>query len=170
MKRVAFVSLILLFGTIEMVKADPLVFKEEVALLEQQVRAVECSFAASMADRRLDNFTQHLDDEAIFIGASQVAARGKDAIVERWRPLYEAQAAPFSWWPETVAVLESGNLALSAGPVANPKGEVVSWYQSIWRKNAQGQWKIIFDRGQPAPPNSGNKPAVNSCLSLKGKP
>ncbi|WP_321393759.1 hypothetical protein [Emcibacter sp.] len=58
--------------------------------------------------------------------------------------------------PETVLILESGHLALSTGPVRTPDGRHVANYSSVWRKNADGQWKIVFDKGYPECP----KPAA----------
>ena len=46
-------------------------------------------------------------------------------------------------------VLPSGKLAISNGPVFNPDGERVGSFSSIWRREADGSWKIIFDKGCP---------------------
>jgi ketosteroid isomerase-like protein len=48
-----------------------------------------------------------------------------------------------------VEVLDSGTLALSAGPVRDPKGQQIGTFNSIWRREADGSWKIIFDKGCP---------------------
>ena len=40
-------------------------------------------------------------------------------------------------------------LALSYGPVRNSEGKTVSTFQSIWRKEGKGKWKVIFDKGCP---------------------
>jgi hypothetical protein len=49
-------------------------------------------------------------------------------------------------------VLESGTLALSTGPVVDTSGEVVGRFNSIWRLEAPGVWKIVFDKGGPPSP------------------
>ena len=46
-----------------------------------------------------------------------------------------------------VEVLDSGTLALSTGPVHDPQGKLVATFTSIWRLEAPGTWKIIFDTG-----------------------
>ena len=61
---------------------------------------------------------------------------------------YEKPDAPFSWAPEQVEVLESGTLALSSGPVWDPKGKQFATFTSIWRLEAPGVWRIVFDKGQ----------------------
>ena len=38
-------------------------------------------------------------------------------------------------------------LAHSSGPVFNPKGERVATFNSIWRRESDGRWKVVFDKG-----------------------
>ena len=44
-------------------------------------------------------------------------------------------------------MLESGRLALSSGPVLGASGEQIGRFNSIWRKDADGQWRVVFDKG-----------------------
>lgn len=114
--------------------------------LAADVRAAEQAFARTMADRDLEAFKTFLSDEAIFLSGDQ-ADRGSQAVAERWAAYYEGAEAPFSWSPETVVVLESGRLALSTGPVFNTAGERVATFTSTWRLEADGNWRVVFDRG-----------------------
>ena len=54
----------------------------------------------------------------------------------------EGEAAPFSWRPEVASVLDSGSLGLTSGPVFDPEGNRIGTFNSIWRLNADGVWKI----------------------------
>lgn len=128
----------------------------EMSGLVSQVEAVERSFAQTMADRDLEAFTAHLSEEAIFLGGPS-ALRGKAAVVEGWKAFFNGPQAPFSWRPETVEILESGNLALSTGPVYTPDGTLVSTFTSIWRKEG-GDWRIVFDKGNPVCPEPAGSP------------
>ena len=121
---------------------------ETNAELEAQVKARETAFAKTMADRDHAAFQTFLADEAVFFGR-EGATRGKPAVAAAWKPLYEAKAAPFSWAPETVQVLDSGTLAISAGPVKDPAGKSVGVFNSIWRREKDGQWRVVFDKGCP---------------------
>ena len=116
-----------------------------------QVAKTERGFAASMAQRDSTRFATFLSGEAVFIGnqEGQPALRGKRAVVEGWKRFFEGPAAPFSWDPDVVEVLDSGKLALSTGPVKDPKGELIGRFTSIWRLEADGQWRVVFDRGCP---------------------
>jgi hypothetical protein len=49
-----------------------------------------------------------------------------------------------------VEVLQSGTLALSTGLVRDPKGIIVGRFNSTWRREAPGVWRVVFDKGSPA--------------------
>jgi ketosteroid isomerase-like protein len=114
--------------------------------LKRQVLAAESSFAASMAKRDLEAFASHVSPEAIFFGDTTVM-RGKRAVIEGWRGFFAKPEPPFSWKPDAVEVLPSGNLAISNGPVFDPTGKRVGSFSSIWRREPDGTWQIIFDKG-----------------------
>ena len=116
--------------------------------LVAQVRAAEQAFAGAMAKRDLDSFASHLADEALFFGTKDVL-RGKTAVVAGWKRYFEGAMAPFSWEPQTVEVLASGTLGLTSGPVRNPEGKQIGTFSSIWRREADGRWKVVFDKGCP---------------------
>ena len=118
------------------------------ASLEQEVLETERAFARTMAERDHAEFARFLSDEAIFFSDDE-PVRGKAAIAADWKMFFEGPVAPFSWAPERVEVLDSGTLALSTGPVLNPEGTQVATFTSIWRLEAPGAWRIIFDKGAP---------------------
>jgi len=117
----------------------------------EQVLAVERAFARTMVDRDLQAFSAFLSDEAVFFSGTKTL-RGRQQITEAWSVYFTGPAPPFSWDPDQVVVLESGTLALSTGPVVDPSGQVVGRFNSIWRLDSPGVWKIVFDKGSPASP------------------
>ena len=117
--------------------------------LKQQVADTERAFAKTMAQRDFESFVSFLSDEAVFFSGA-TPLRGKQKIADTWKPYYEQADAPFSWEPETVEVLESGTLALSSGPIFDPEGRLVGTFNSVWRLEAPGQWRIVFDKGSTA--------------------
>jgi len=114
--------------------------------LRQQVVDTERAFAKTMADRDHAAFTSFLSDEAVFFTGPE-PSRGKQAVAARWARYFEAPQAPFSWEPAEVEVLSSGTLALSSGPVRDRDGKVIATFTSIWRLEAPGTWRIVFDKG-----------------------
>ena len=122
------------------------------AELKEQLRKTEAAFAKTMADRDHAAFVSHLADETVFMG--RTILRGKAAVAEAWKPFYEGPTAPFSWSPERVEVLDSGTLGMTSGPVLDEKGRRTGTFNSVWRREKDGQWRINFDIGCPpcAPP------------------
>jgi ketosteroid isomerase-like protein len=118
------------------------------ASLAEQVRRAETAFAKTMADRDHAGFAALLAAEAVFVGRSRVL-RGAREVAAGWKRFFEGPQAPFSWMPEQVQVLDSGTLALSSGPVRDPSGKRVGTFNSVWRREPGGQWKIVFDNGCP---------------------
>ena len=107
---------------------------------------MERAFAKTMADRDHAAFSGFVSEEAVFFSGPK-ALRGRAAVAAAWKTLYEAPAAPFSWEPEQVEVLDSGTLASSTGPIRDPSGKLIGTFSSIWRLEAPGVWRVIFDRG-----------------------
>ena len=125
--------------------------RADLAAARAQVMATERAFARTMADRDLQAFSSFLSDEAVFF-SGPAPLRGKAAVTAFWARFYNAPQAPFSWDPDEVEVLDSGTLALSSGPVKDAAGTVFARFTSIWRLEAPGQWRIVFDRGNPVAP------------------
>lgn len=117
----------------------------------QRVADAERSFASTMARRDLNAFASHVSEEAIFMSASDAprVLRGRAAIVEGWKQFFDGPAAPFSWEPDIAEVLDSGTMALTSGPVHDPSGKLIGRFNSIWRLERDGQWRVLFDRGAP---------------------
>ena len=130
------------------------------AELAAELRAAEKAFARTMADRDHEAFVSFVADEAVFFGRHG-ELRGRDAVAAAWKPLFEGPEAPFLWQPEAATVLDSGGLGLTSGPILAPDGRRVGTFNSVWRREPDGSWKVIFDRGCPdceCPPaaDSGN--------------
>ncbi len=116
------------------------------AELKRDVMNVERAFAKTMADRDHAAFTSFVSEEAVFF-SGPAPLRGKPRVAEWWKRFFDKPDAPFSWEPDEVEVLDSGTLALSSGPVRNASGKLVARFTSVWRLEAPGVWRIIFDRG-----------------------
>jgi len=119
---------------------------ENINTTASEVEAHEVAFAKTMEDRDFEAFLSFISPEAVFFKGNE-PLRGHAEISQAWAPLFEDETAPFSWQPDVVEVLESGRLALSSGPVLGASGEILGRFNSIWRKDNDGQWRVIFDKG-----------------------
>lgn len=114
----------------------------------QQVRERETAFAKTMADRDFVAFGDFISEQAVFFAGNR-PLRGRQAVLEAWQQFYTEPSAPFSWRPELVEVLPSGDLALSSGPVFDADDKCIGTFNSIWRREGD-VWEVIFDRGTSA--------------------
>src|SRR5687768_5827962 len=114
----------------------------------EEVFAAERAFARTMAERDFAAFGRYVAADCVFFGST--ALRGRDAVLAGWRPFFDGERAPFSWEPDQVEVLALGDLALSTGLVKDPEGVVTARFNSIWQRQADGRWLVIFDKGGPA--------------------
>jgi ketosteroid isomerase-like protein len=112
----------------------------------EAVRAREIAFARTMADRDFEAFLTFVHPDAVFFNGN-APLRGRDAVAEAWRAYFDGPSAPFSWAPDLVQVLDGGGLALSSGPVLAPDGTAVGRFNSVWRRDADGEWRVVFDKG-----------------------
>lgn len=142
MRKVLGIPLVLL----SLALAAEAMSQPDLEALKRQVTEAERAFARSMAERKLDDFARHLSEHAVFYGGGQVL-RGKAAVVAGWKAFYDAPKAPFSWDPDTVDVTGDGQLAHSSGLVRDPEGKVVARFNSVWRLEPGGVWRVVFDKG-----------------------
>jgi uncharacterized protein (TIGR02246 family) len=123
-----------------------------------QVRQAEIAFAATVPAKDTMRFAALIDADAVFVGAGG-PTRGRDAIVRAWAPFFAADAPEFTWRPEIVELAGDGTLALTRGPWTmrgkQPEGGVATQsgsFNSVWRRQADGGWKVVFDAGCPPCP------------------
>ena len=116
-----------------------------------QVVASERAFAAaSLANGLHEAFLANLATDAIaFLPLPGPA-----------RPKHEGQpktTAKLAWGPTWVAVSSAGDLALSTGPwkVTHHEKPLINvstgWFFSIWRREPNGEWKVVVDAGISSP-------------------
>jgi len=114
------------------------------------VRNAEIAFNKAFADRDQAAFFRLILDDATFLGPTRTLA-GKQAIVERWSRFFSSPIAPFSWGPDRVAVNAAGTVGETAGPVYDADGHHIGNFNSVWLKQSDGTWKVLFDGpGSPA--------------------
>ena len=137
----------LLLGLLLTAAAGPAPAAEPREALVAAVKAREIAFAKTMADRDHLAFGSFVAEDAVFIG--QTVFHGNKAVVEGWKHFFEGPKAPFSWSPERVEVTLSGTLAVSSGPVFDPAGNRVGTFNSTWRRDKDGEWRVVVDIGCP---------------------
>src|SRR5580765_295443 len=118
----------------------------------------ELSFAGSV--RRHDGaaFAEHVDPDAVFSVNGSAPQRGRSAIAGSWAGIVSGKRGRLDWYPDRVIAANSGDIAWSSGPALFelPDGHggwtpMLSRFSSVWRRNADGEWRVVFDSGtEPA--------------------
>ncbi len=123
--------------------------------ITHDVRCREISFsqAAEMQDAAL--FNSFIDADARFVG--NAVTRGPSAITAAWSVFFADDGPTMKWRPQFVEVLEDGTLALTRGPyrmiTTDDQGNTTEhWgtFNSVWRLQENGVWKVVFDVGSEA--------------------
>ena len=130
-----------------------------VADTQEEVRCREIGFSKSVEARDRQAFTSYIDPDARFVSGSVL--RGPEAVTAAWSVFFDTDGPSIVWRPKYVEVLEDGRLALSRGPYRmvtrdEDGNEAEQWgtFNSVWRLNADGEWRVVFDAGGvlPKPP------------------
>ena len=132
-----------------------------------QIEAAERAFAADgLAMGMRDSFLKHMADDAIVFTPAPTTAR------DVYGPLpSQGGAKNLEWWPAWIVAARSGDLGLSTGPT-RIDGHGGRWYASIWRKDADGTWRWIYDGGSVADTASApsqETPAIAAPISKSGE-
>lgn len=119
----------------------------------EEVRRAELAFAASVMDNRPERFAALIADDAVFVSGGGVT-RGREAIVEAWKGYFGEGRPWFEWHPEVVELSGDGSLGLTRGPwtmrTKDAQGapvELQGLFSSVWRRQGDGSWRILFDTG-----------------------
>ena len=117
------------------------------------LRAAEIAFAASVADQDAAAFAGFIDEDAVFVGATVL--KGREAITQAWSVFFAEDGPDLTWQPQIVEVRPDG-LGLSRGPYTltttgtdGTQNSSSGSFTSIWRRQEDGGWKILFDAGCP---------------------
>ena len=120
----------------------------------------ELSFARSVAAHDAAAFAGHVGENAAFGASTPEPIRGREAIVKRWTGLIEGKRVVLRWYPTRVTMAPGvADTAWSSGPslfeVLDPEAKdhyLLGAFHSVWHKDADGVWRVLFDDGvEPRP-------------------
>lgn len=104
-------------------------------------------------------FLAYLAEDAMLFRPGPVP--GREFIAARPSPPVE-----LTWWPVYVEVAASGDLGYTTGPYVlretgpGQRGETQNgYYLTVWRRQADGAWKVVADLGATTPPPAGSDAA-----------
>lgn len=130
---------------------------------EEAVAAERAFAAAASRDGVAPAFRATAAPDALLFAPDPVPAQAELA---RWP---EGGAGSLLWAPSLTAVARSGDLAFNTGPyvMRRPGGETRGWFFTLWRRQPDGGWRWLIDKGVDAPTTSTrNPPAADAPVQM----
>ena len=154
MKKIITTLLLLL-----LVAATSVARKDKSARGADLLRQLEAEFAADVSQHGHDAFITHFAENGVEL-VDGGGINTKEAM--RKQPAWP-EGTSLTWTPVTAEMAASGDLGYTYGnyvyAAKNKEGKLVTSYgkyTSIWKKQKDGQWKVVVDMGNSSPdPKSG---------------
>jgi ketosteroid isomerase-like protein len=122
--------------------------------LEDELLDADRAFARDVQARRLEGWVAAFDEHGTQVDESGVPLSGHAAIRAYMQGPFDDPGFQLSWEPQAAEIPEGGRLGFVWGRWtlrASGAPEQHGHYPDIWRKSADGKWKLLFDVGEPAP-------------------
>jgi len=154
MKKIVVTLLVLLLlSAIAFAKKDKSVGGTDV------LRQLEAQFAAAVAQHGHDAFITHFAEDGVeLVDGGGINTKDDMRKQPAWR-----EGTSLTWTPVKAEMAASGDLGYTYGnyvfTAPDKEGKLVTSYgkyTSIWKKQKDGQWKVVVDMGNSSPsPKSG---------------
>jgi ketosteroid isomerase-like protein len=115
---------------------------------------VDRAFSEATASKGIEGFAPFIAEDMTSIVPDQPIAQGKETFVERYKTFLSTPGFAFRWTPDLGRISEDGTLGFTVGHYRATKTENGSAqtvgsgkYVTIWAKQADGSWKVVFDSG-----------------------
>ena len=113
----------------------------------EQLQAVEDALSIAMLGRDRDAFAGLLADDALLLVCRRML-RGKAAIMRGLRAYFDGRYDSVCCEASRIEVLDGAALAFASGALLDvPDGFPVGAFESIWRRDPDGAWRITFAQG-----------------------
>ncbi len=122
---------------------------------------LEARFAKDVLERGGAAFADWFAEDGVALGNAAAPLIGKVAIAKSaaWDP----KVYQLTWTPTDAVMSPSGDMGYTWGHFEGHSKDVngnpiitKGRYMTIWRKEANGQWKVVLDAGANEPPDAGD--------------
>jgi len=143
------------------------VCRNPAALAEQRVdvkaaakliMAADRTFNQAVADRDMNRFLSLVAETATFNGGTAQEIHGRDAVGKAWAPFFRVDGPRLTWKPTRAEVLVGGDVGYTVGtwerrpaPGSGDTKIARGNYMTVWLKQDDGSWKVVFDTGSTEP-------------------
>lgn len=127
------------------------------AAAAQIVRA-DRDFAQSVADKNRQKFRSFVAEATTFNGGTATELRGRAAVMKDWEDFFLPDGPTLTWEPTKGEVIGAGDLGYTTGRSVfrtrakdGTMTERLGMYLTVWRKQPDGSWQVVFDTGSSLP-------------------
>lgn len=126
---------------------------------------LEARFARDVAVRGGKAYADWMANDAVVLGNGEAPAKGREEInkISKWT----AEQYQLSWTPTDALMGPSGDMGYTWGHYEGHSKDANGFpvvdtgrYMTIWRKQPNGEWKVVLDMGNKEPP------AAAECCKL----
>jgi ketosteroid isomerase-like protein len=121
--------------------------------------ALDEEFCRAFTERGVDGWLAYFADDAVAFPSDGPITRDRKSLEAHYRQLFGQGKVALTWKPLGGEIAASGDLGFTYGTwemkVPNKEGQLVSRtgkYQTTWKKQRDGSWKIVADIGNPDEP------------------
>jgi ketosteroid isomerase-like protein len=137
-------------------KAEPQELMKSASPIETMIQNLDETLAKAIAAKSVEETVLLYETEAITAGSAMPSAQGTAALREMYQKMFAQPGFTLSLKAEKIATAESKTIAYSSGIWTMPKA--AGPYLVVWRKQADGGWKIVIDSAWYSQPESAEKP------------
>ena len=119
---------------------------------KQALRDADAQWSAAAGAKDLDKTVSYYAEDAIVMPPNASAATTKESIRSAWKEMLTTPGAAISWKATKVEVAKAGDLAYVSGTyeetMTDASGKPVKdrgKYVEIFKKQADGTWKVVAD-------------------------
>jgi ketosteroid isomerase-like protein len=123
-----------------------------------QIVKSDAAFAQSVAEKDRTKFLSFIAEATTFNGGATNELHGRDAVMKAWGDFFAPDGPTLSWTPTKGEVIGAGDVGYTTGRSVfrqkDASGKVTErrgQYVTIWRKQPDGSWKVVFDTGSTLP-------------------
>lgn len=123
-----------------------------------EIVKADALFAQSVADKDRERFLSFVAEITTFNGGTRNEVRGRDAVMQAWADFFAPDGPTLAWVPIKGEVIGAGDVGYTTGRSVFRQKEADGkmterhgQYITVWRKQADGSWKAVFDSGSLLP-------------------
>lgn len=134
---------------------------------EKRIRAADAAWLNAYAEKNVEKAAAALDEHGSMLPPNAPIASGKDAVREIIAGAFTITGYNLVWHIDKIGIASSGDLGYTSGPYE------FSWKDSsgktifdkgksltIWKKQTDGSWKVLYDMFNSDLPCIPNPPAA----------